>query len=82
MDEKGGCLNYTGIEILRNLETRYWVRAELFDKKRFKSILPSKSDLTRTAKRIENLVYGIIPMMQFHTVSGEGTKFDNIAAVI
>jgi hypothetical protein len=82
MDVKGGCLNYTGIEILRNLERQDWVRAELFDKKRFKSILPSKSDLTRTSKRIETVVDGIIPTTQFHTASGEEIKFDNVAAVI
>jgi hypothetical protein len=52
MDEKGGCLNYTYIDIIRYLEHLYWIRAGLFDKKRFKSVLPSKSDLQRTAKRI------------------------------
>jgi hypothetical protein len=36
MDEKGGCLNYTAIEILQYLEGQYWIRAGLFEKKRFK----------------------------------------------
>jgi hypothetical protein len=53
-----------------------------FDKKRFKSILPSKSDLTRNAKRIETVADGITPMTQFHTASGEGIKFENVASVI
>jgi hypothetical protein len=42
MDEKGGCLNYTAIDIIRDLECQYWIRAGLFEKKLFKSVLSSK----------------------------------------
>jgi hypothetical protein len=82
MDEKGGCLNYAAIERMRDLEHQYWIYAGFFDKKRFKSVLQSKSDLPKTDKRNETVADDIIPMTQFHTASGEGAKFENIEAVI
>jgi hypothetical protein len=67
------------IEIIRDLERQYWIRAGLFDKKWFKSVLSSKYDLQRTAKRIESIVNDTIPTTQFHTAC---VKFENVEAAI
>jgi hypothetical protein len=82
MDEKGQCLNCTAFEIISDLERHYWIHTGLFDKKQLKSVLPSKSDLQRTATYIETIADDIIPMAQFHTASGEGVKFENMEVVI
>jgi hypothetical protein len=82
MEEKGGCVNYTAIDILWDLEWQYWIHAELLDKKRLRSVLDSKSDSQRAAKRIETIADMTLPMTPFHTASGEGEKFENVEAVI
>jgi hypothetical protein len=78
MDEHGGTLNYTAVEILCTLEREYWVAAGLFNKKCFKSMLPSKLDLHRAAKRIEVFADNIVPVTRFSTPSGEGFKFSDV----
>jgi hypothetical protein len=45
-------------------------------------VLPSKSDLQRTANRIETISEMIIQMTQFNNASGEGVRFENVEAVI
>jgi hypothetical protein len=78
MDERGGTLNYAAVELLRDFERSYWVSCGVFKGKRFKAILPSKTDLHRVAKRIEAVADGIVPFSRFSTPSGEGIKFNVI----
>jgi hypothetical protein len=40
MDERGSTLNYGAIEVLHDLECRYWVACGVFKGKMFKSTLP------------------------------------------
>jgi hypothetical protein len=81
MDERGGTLNYAAVEVLRDLERSYWVSCCVFKGRRFKAILPSKTDLHRAAKRIEAVADGIVPFSRFSTPSGEGIKFHVIQVV-
>jgi hypothetical protein len=53
----------------------------VFKGKRFKAILPSKTDLNRAAKRIEAVADGIVLFSRFSTPSGEGIKFHVIQVV-
>jgi hypothetical protein len=82
MDERDGTLNYAAVEVLRDLERSYWLLCGVFKGKRFKAILPSKTDLHRAAKRIEAVHDGIVPFSRFYTPSGEGIKFHVIQVVI
>jgi hypothetical protein len=81
MDKRGGTLNYAAVEVLRDLERSYWVSCGVFKGKRFKAILPSKTDLHRTAKRIEAVADGSVPFSRFSTPSGEGIMFHVIQIV-
>jgi hypothetical protein len=81
MDERGGTLNYTAVEVLHDLERSYWMVCGLFKGKRFKAIFPSKTDLYRAGKIIEAAADGIVTFMRFSTPSGEGIQFNVIHAV-
>jgi hypothetical protein len=81
MDERGGTLNYAAVEVLRDLECSYWVSCGVFKGKRFKAILPSKTDLHCAAKRIEAVADGLVSFSPFSTPSGEGIKFHVIQVV-
>jgi hypothetical protein len=81
MDERGSTLNYAAVEVLRDLECSYWVSCGVFKGKRFKAILPSKTDLHRATKIIEAVADGIVPFSRFSTPSGEGIKFNVIQIV-
>jgi hypothetical protein len=81
MDEHGGMLNYAVVQVLRNLERSYWLSCGVFKGKRFKAILPSKTNLHRAAKIIEAVADGIVPLSRFSTPSGKGIKFHVIQFV-
>jgi hypothetical protein len=74
MDKRGGMLNYAAIEVLRDLERRYWVACGVFKGKMFKAILPSKTYLYRAIKGIEYASDGIVPFTRFSTPSVEEIK--------
>jgi hypothetical protein len=61
MDERGGTLNYEAFDALRDLERKCWTSCRVFKGKRFIAILPSRTDLYRTAKRTEAVASGILP---------------------
>jgi hypothetical protein len=81
-DECDGTLNYKAVDILFTLERDYWVSAGLFNKKRFKSILPSTSNLHRAANHIEEFADEIVPVTIFSTPSGKGFTFSDLHAVV
>jgi hypothetical protein len=81
MDERGDTLNYDAVEVLRDLEHSYWVSCGMFKGKRFKAILPSKTNLYCAAKGIKAVADGIVPFARFSTPSGEGIKFNVIHVV-
>jgi hypothetical protein len=61
MDERGGTLIYAAVEVLRDLECSYCVSCGVRKGKRFKAILPSKTDMHCAAKRIEAVADRIFP---------------------
>jgi hypothetical protein len=81
MDQRGGTLNYLAVEVLRDLECRYWIACGVFIGKMFKAILPPETDLYCASKRIEAVAEWIVPFMIFLTPSGEGIKFNVIHVV-
>jgi hypothetical protein len=48
----------------------------------FKAILPSRTDLYRTAKPKEAVAHDIVPYTRFSTPAGEGIKFGTIKVIL
>jgi hypothetical protein len=82
MNERGGTLNYTDVEILRTLDRECWVATGLFNKKRCKYILPSTSDLRHETKRVERFADEIVLVTICLNPSGEGCVFFDVHAVV
>jgi len=70
MDMKGGVLNYTGIELLRNIEMK--------GIKFSSTILPSRTTLQRYARKVELIANNLCPVQHYEDGNefGEGFRFD------
>ena len=70
MDMKGGVLNHTGIELLRNVETK--------GIKFSSTMLPSRITLQRHARKVELIANNLCPIQCYEDGNefGEGFRFD------
>jgi hypothetical protein len=74
MDLAGGSLNYTGLEVLRQVENE--------GKKYYHGgVLPCTADLKRVAKKVETLGDDISPFEEYQSEWGKGIKFCHARAV-
>jgi hypothetical protein len=69
MDLAGGQLSYTGLEVLRSVESN--------GKRYHRGILPSTSTVQRIAKKVEAMAAEIAPVRFYSTAHGEAFEFDS-----
>ena len=68
MDLSGGQLSYTGLEVLRWIESK--------GRKYFRGFLPSTAEIQRMAKRVEAIGQTIAPFRCYNTEHGEAFDFE------
>jgi hypothetical protein len=68
MDLSGGSLNFSGIEVLREVESN--------GAKWHQGILPSRSLLQRMSKKVEQLAHDVAPFNVIDTEHGPSIAFD------